>query len=181
MVSFIDSRMKVIDCPRYGPPGVVQIAERPVPRLRRGEALVRVVVSTVNTADARVRAFDMPSPTIAVMGRLALGFRGPRARVLGTEFAGIVHEVASDVSHVAPGDRVVGTLGVRFGAHAEYVARDADSLVAVPDHISLESAVALPFGACTALFAATIGTAQISHSAIQRDMSVLRTLSKSQG
>lgn len=144
--------MRVIDCPRYGPPDVVRIVDRPVPSIRSDQVLVRVVASTVTTADARVRAFDMPSPAFSVIGRLALGFRGPRVGVLGTELAGVVHAVAPGVSRFVPGDRVVATMGVSFGAHAEFVAVSAGNAVRIPDGLSFEEAVALPFGACTALY-----------------------------
>lgn len=144
--------MKVIDCPRYGPPGVVRIIDKPIPSLGPDQVLVRVVVSTVTTADARVRALDMPSPTFSAIGRIALGFRGPRARVLGTELAGIVHAVSPGVSSLAVGERVVATPSGWFGAHSEYVALKATSVVRVPGRLTCEEAVALPFGACTALY-----------------------------
>jgi NADPH:quinone reductase-like Zn-dependent oxidoreductase len=144
--------MRVIDCPRFGPPSIVSIIDRPVPTLRPGQILVRVIASTVTTADARIRGMNMPSPAFAVLGRLAIGFRGPRVRVLGTELAGIVHAIAPDVTAFAPGDRVVSLRGVRFGAHAEFVAMNADqAIVRVPDRLSFEDAVALPFGSNTAI------------------------------
>lgn len=144
--------MRVIDCPRFGPPSIVSIVDRPIPAPRSGQVLIRVIASTVTTADARIRAMKMPSPAFAVLGRVAIGFRGPRVRVLGTELAGVIHAVADDVTSFSVGDRVVALTGVRFGAHAEFVAMGADrAIVRMPDRLSFEDAVALPFGSNTAI------------------------------
>jgi NADPH:quinone reductase-like Zn-dependent oxidoreductase len=126
--------------------------DKPVPKPGTGQILVKVIASTVTTADARVRGFDMPSPAFKLFGRLALGFSGPRARVLGTELAGKVDTLGQGVTGLAAGDRVVATVGATFGAHAQYVVLDAKTVARVPDRLTYEQAVALPFGACTALY-----------------------------
>ena len=55
------------------------------------ELLVRVVATTVNSGDWRVRALHLP-PGFGPLGRLALGLRRPRQPILGTEFAGAVED-----------------------------------------------------------------------------------------
>lgn len=52
---------------------------------------------------------------------MAFGLRGPRRRILGTVFSGIVEGVGKGVVNVAPGDAVCGMTGMSMGAHAEYV------------------------------------------------------------
>lgn len=144
--------MQAVICPRYGGPEVLELREVPEPRVREHDVLVRVHATTVTTADARVRAMRMPSPLFAVLGRLALGLRGPRRPVLGTELSGVVERVGPRVSAWRAGDEVVAVLGARFGAHAQVVALGPRAAVArKPPELTHEQAVALPFGALTAL------------------------------
>jgi NADPH:quinone reductase-like Zn-dependent oxidoreductase len=64
----------------------------------------------------------------------------PLPFVVGSEFAGIVEEVADDVEHLQVGDRVTGTGLV--GAFAEQVLSSAATLTAVPDGVSDADAAA---------------------------------------
>jgi len=75
--------------------------------------------------------------------RFFTGFVGPRAKVLGTEFAGVVESVGPHVSTFAAGDRVFGYLEGTFGAHAEYlVVASSASVAHVPAGVSFASAAA---------------------------------------
>jgi NADPH:quinone reductase-like Zn-dependent oxidoreductase len=124
----------------------------PLPVVGDNEILVRVVVTTVQIADARVRALRVP-PGLSLMMRLALGFRRPKNSVLRVEAAGVVDAVGKDVTRFKVGDRVVGSKGFdQGGGHAEFVALPADGGVAlIPDGVRFEDAVAVVFGASTAL------------------------------
>lgn len=145
--------MRAIVCTRYGPPESLRLIELPDPAPRPGELLIRVRAAPVNSADSRIRALRMPSPLFSAIGRLALGFTGPRRRILGTEAAGIVEAVGSGVSRFRPGDSVVAVLGIRSGGHAELVrVRESGPVVKKPESLSFEHAVAVPFGALTALY-----------------------------
>src|SRR6187401_321100 len=97
---------------RYGDPDVLRIEEiaRPVPA--PDEVLVEVHVSTVNRTDC---GFRLPRPFFV---RFFSGLRRPKYRTLGTEFAGVVVGVGTDVTKFEVGDRVFG-VNERFGAHAE--------------------------------------------------------------
>jgi NADPH2:quinone reductase len=64
----------------------------------------------------------------------------PTPFVPGSEFAGVVEEVADEVADVVPGDRVSGT--VLVGAFAEEVAVDASSLRRIPDAVDFRVAAA---------------------------------------
>jgi NADPH:quinone reductase-like Zn-dependent oxidoreductase len=87
------------------------------------------------------------------LARLGLGLRGPRKAVLGFDRAGEIEALGSSVTTYAPGDRVVGSAGFSFGAHAEYKCLPFDGAVAViPDGLSFEEAVSLLFGGSTALY-----------------------------
>ncbi len=143
--------MKACVCDRYGRPERVSVREVPTPVPGPNEVLVRIIASTVSAADSRVRALRVPRG-MATAARLALGLRGPRKRVLGTELAGVVVAIGARVTRFAVGDRVLGFPGADFGCHAEYrVMAEADELVAMPLGLSFEEAASLPFGAMSAL------------------------------
>jgi NADPH:quinone reductase-like Zn-dependent oxidoreductase len=136
---------------RYGPPEVVRIREVETPRPADNEVMVRVVTTAVNSGDTRVRALRVPRG-LSLMMRLALGFSGPRQPILGFDAAGEVAAVGKNVRKFKPGDRVIASRGFAWGAHAEYLAVPEDGATAViPDGVSAEDAVAIPFGGATAL------------------------------
>jgi NADPH:quinone reductase len=114
-------------CPTYGPPEVVRIEERDVPGLEPGQVLVRVEAAAVNFPDVLLVAnqyqISVPTPFVP-----------------GSEFAGVIDEVASEATGFAVGDRVTGT-GL-FGAFAERVAMPAAGLSRIPDGIDAPTAAA---------------------------------------
>lgn len=135
--------MRAVVYERYGAPDVLHIAdvERPAPG--PNEVLVRVRAVTVSRTDCGFRG---GKPAIM---RIATGVRTPRLRILGSDFAGDVVELGSDVSDYAVGDRVFGT---RFGAHAELVrVRERGVIAHLPDGLSYEEGAAVCDGALKAL------------------------------
>jgi NADPH2:quinone reductase len=119
--------MRTAVCPQYGPPEVVRIEDRPEPTVEAGQVLVRVEAAAVNFPDVLLVA---NSYQISV----------PPPFVPGSEFAGVVCEVASDTTNFAVGDRVAGT-GL-FGAFAERVAVPAAGLSRIPDGVDARTAAA---------------------------------------
>lgn len=134
---------------RYGPPEVVQVQDVPEPRAGRGQVVVRVRATTVNSGDARIRGCRFPAG-FAVPGRLALGWNGPRRRVLGVVYSGVVESLGPGVEGVSVGDEVAGMTGARMGAHAELAAVRADRLTPKPAAVDHEQAAAILFGGSTA-------------------------------
>jgi NADPH:quinone reductase-like Zn-dependent oxidoreductase len=145
----------------YGPPDVVRVTEVEKPAARDGEVLVRVHATTVNRTDCGVRAAK------PFFYRLFIGLRRPRATVLGTEFAGEVEAVGAGVAAFAPGDRVFGFEGARFGAHAEYlVVPETGLLATIPAGLSYEQAAPSSEGSQYAL-------SLIRHAKVRRGQDVL--------
>lgn len=141
--------MKAVTYTHYGAPEVLRLTEvdRPIPGNR--DVLIRVVATTVTSAECGMRRGEPR------WGRIILGFTGPRRRmrVLGTEVAGIVAAVGRDVTRFHAGDQVFGFTGFGLGANAEYVRMpEHGSLALKPPNISFEQAAAAVDGATTAWY-----------------------------
>lgn len=129
---------------RYGPPeDVLQIREVPVPAVRSGEVLVRVVAASVNALDWHY------TTGLPMFARATIGLRRPQRKVPGADVAGTVVAVGRDVCRWRAGDEVFGQ--VEGGGFAEYVAAPADWLVRRPDGIDAKDAATLGVAAETAL------------------------------
>ena len=142
--------MRAVVVERYGPPEVASVQELPTPRLGTGQVLVRVHASAVTSGDARMRSGVFP-PGFTVPGKLAMGIRGPRTRVLGAVYAGEVAALGTGVAGVAVGDRVAGMSGFTAGGHAELVVAAAARLAPIPEKLGFDAAAAVLFGGTTAL------------------------------
>ena len=120
---------------RYGPPEVVRIADVDRPTVGDHDVLVRVHVATVNRTDCGFRAAH---PFIV---RFFSGLTKPRRTILGSEFAGVIEAVGSQVTTFEVGDRVFGYSEPRFGAHAEYLAvPEGGPIATIPEHLTFEQA-----------------------------------------
>jgi NADPH:quinone reductase-like Zn-dependent oxidoreductase len=133
--------MKAAVYRRYGPVDVVSVADVPKPAPQGDQILVRVHAATVGVVDSLAR---QGSPRYA---RVAFGLRRPKHAVLGSDFAGEVEAAGPAVTRFAAGDRVFGTVGPHFGAHAEYVCLSEQAAVApMPANLSYPEAASLVDG-----------------------------------
>lgn len=138
-------------CKAYGDPDLLRLAEVPTPVAKDDEIRVRVVTTTVTSGDARIRALRLPRG-FGWMGRPIFGMRSPRQPILGTELAGIVDQVGSQVQNFAVGDEVFAYVGVSVGAHAEYRTLKATAAIArKPTSLTWNETACLSFGGSTAL------------------------------
>lgn len=138
--------MKAIIQPQYGGPEVLQLAEVAKPIPAENEVLIKVMASSVTTADSMMMT---GKPYI---GRLMLGLTKPTHQTPGTGFAGIVESVGEKVSNYQPGDQVFGESIKTFGTHAEYLCLEEDDLfVHMPKGIGFEEAAAVGDGVMTSL------------------------------
>lgn len=151
--------MKAIVFTEYGTPDVLNLkeVEKPVPK--KSEILVNVYAANVNYGDLRARDFGNISSKDFNMSRVFLfpariifGFKKPRIKILGSEFAGEVEATGEDVKEFKTGDKVFGYRVMKMGTNAEYLCMPENGLVTVkPNSMSYEETAAIPYGAITAL------------------------------
>ena len=121
--------MRAAICRAYGPPEVVEVDELSPPALGPGHVRVRVDAAAVNFPDVLLVANEYQ-------------IHVPRPFVPGSEFAGVVTELANGVDTVAVGDRVTGT-GL-LGAFAEEAVVPAGAVTRIP--AGIDERVAAAFG-----------------------------------
>jgi NADPH2:quinone reductase len=114
-------------CPEYGSPEVVRIEERPSQPLRDGQVRVGVSAAAVNYPDVLL---------VANQYQISV----PPPFVVGSEFAGVITEVAGEAGDLVVGDRVTGTQ--MFGAFAEEVVVAATALNRIPPGVDDRTAAA---------------------------------------
>ncbi len=140
--------MKAAIYTEFGAPEVLHVAERPKPVPRDSEVLIRVHATPVaygdllarNFKNVSRRDFNMPLPLLLPM-RVYFGFSKPKVNILGSEFAGEIEAVGKAVTEFKTGDQVMGYLGQRMGAYAEYVTMaENGSLALKPANLSYAEA-----------------------------------------
>jgi NADPH:quinone reductase-like Zn-dependent oxidoreductase len=127
---------------RYGGPEAVVAETVPVPRPGRGEVLVRLEASSINSGDIHLMRGEPR------MVRLFFGLRRPRVAGRGMDVAGTIVAAGPDAEGFAIGDRVVGA---GENALAEYVAVPAKRLSPIPAGVPSTDAAALPIAGNTAI------------------------------
>lgn len=119
--------MRAARCEVHGDPDKIVIREVPDPIAGPGEVLVGIEAASVNYPDVLIAA-DRYQVTV------------PTPFTAGSEFAGRVLSVGSDVEGLAPGDPVMGT--AFGGAFAEKIAVQAAALSQVPAGLDMVHAAA---------------------------------------
>ena len=117
--------MKAIMVPRTGGAEVLTLADLPLPQPKPNEIVVKITAVGINFIDVYYREGRYPAP---------LPFVG------GSEAAGTVHAVGSEVKSWKTGDRV-GYCMV-LGSYAEYAAIPAERAVRVPQGVTDQQAAA---------------------------------------
>ena len=149
--------MKAIVCTKYGGPDVLKLQEVEKPTPKDDEVLIQIHATTAIAGDCELRGLKFP-PYLQLLMRMGFGFRGPRKKILGQEFAGEIEAVGKDVKLFKAGDQVFGHTGLGMGAYAEYKClpsepKGVDGLLAIkPFNMTYEEAAAVPTGGLEALY-----------------------------
>ena len=119
--------MKALLSKEVGGPETLVIEEVPSHEAKPGYAVVEVKAVGVNFPDVLIIEDKYQ-------------FKPQRPFAPGGEIAGVVKSVGEGVTHVKPGDRVLGNTG--WGGMAEELALDAARLVKIPDAMPFDEAAA---------------------------------------
>lgn len=131
--------MRAVTIEKYGGDDVVEIRNIPTPQIKNNEVLVEVYSSCINPLDYRVRNGAM---------KPLLKYKFPL--ILGTDFAGKVIQVGTQVSRFKVGDEVYGSLDARqMGAFSEYVVVADEYISLKPRNLDFDQAASLPLVALT--------------------------------
>lgn len=126
----------------YTDPNRLEIVQLPKPIPQKNQVRIKVHASSVNRTDTAVLN---GSPYIF---RFFVGWPKPRRTATGTDFAGVVDAIGSDVVNYKVGDRVLGFHDHGTGSHAECTIVDASTpMIKLPSEVQFESAAAVTEGA----------------------------------
>jgi len=142
----INKRMSAICCLKYGSPDVLQPRRLPIPQPAENQVLIRVMSTSVTRGDLLVRA-GSPFPI-----RFFTGLIKPNNPVLGHEFAGVIDTIGPGVQNWKVGEKVMGSLGMKSGAYAEYLVTETANITSILENIEFESAAVSQVGGLTALW-----------------------------
>jgi NADPH:quinone reductase-like Zn-dependent oxidoreductase len=134
--------MRAIVQDTYGSAEVIHLENIDRPEIADDEVLVRVRAASIHVGDWILMT---GSPWVM---RLATGLRRPKNRVPGTDVAGTVEAVGTNVKSVRPGDEVFGW---GAGAFAEFARATEDQFIKKPANLTFEQASAVGVSATTAL------------------------------
>jgi NADPH:quinone reductase-like Zn-dependent oxidoreductase len=141
--------MKAIVQDRYGGPDVLRLRDVDTPRAGAHDLLVRVHASSINARDWHIMRGD--PYVVRVMSPSVFGLAAPKMKIRGSDFAGRVEAVGSEVTSFCPGDEVYGDVGMPDGAFAEYLLAPQDLAERKPANLTFEQAATIPVAGNTAL------------------------------
>jgi NADPH:quinone reductase-like Zn-dependent oxidoreductase len=137
--------MKAWTYHRYGTADVLGYEEVATPVPGANEIAVRIRAAGLNAADWHIMLAD------PFLVRLRFGLRKPRrAKIIGTDVAGVVEEVGESVTRFSVGDAVYAEVMMQ-GSCAERVTVPEDEAACMPSRLSFLEAAAVPMAGITAL------------------------------
>ena len=121
--------MKVIEITKFGDPSVLKLTERPIPKPKPGEVLIKVAAAGVNRPDSLQRQGQHPPPPGA-------------SDIPGLDVAGQVIDLGEGVMEPRKGQHVCALL--EGGGYAEYCTARWGQCIPIPDGMDLITAAAIP-------------------------------------
>ncbi|KAH9894859.1 GroES-like protein [Cubamyces lactineus] len=114
-----------------------QLGESPIPSPGPKDVIVKIAATALNPVDWKVRTI-----TFLISGYPFIG---------GSDAAGTIEEVGSEVSNFTKGDKVLfqGWVENPKGTFHEYAVVPAEIVAKVPDNITLDQAASVPLGLAT--------------------------------
>lgn len=138
--------MKAVIAEQYGGPKVLQIKNVDKPSPKANEILIKIKATSITGASGFMREGK------PYFGRLFIGLTKPKITTPGTDLAGVVEAIGSEVLNFKIGDQVMAETGMTCGAYAEYICLSSDELVVhQPENVTAEEATGILDGASTAL------------------------------
>jgi NADPH:quinone reductase len=125
----LPTSMKAVTIDGAGGPEVLVLTDVPVPELKPGEVLIKVVAAGVNRPDVLQRQGNYPAP------------KG-HSEIPGLEVSGTIAAIGEGATRFAVGDAVLAL--VPGGGYAEYAAVSELSCIKKPEAISFIEAAAIP-------------------------------------
>ncbi len=133
--------MKAVVIEHFGEPNVFQAVNLPQPKLLPNHVLIKVVATSVNPVDIKIRQ--------GAVVDIAPDFPA----VLHGDLAGVIEAVGDGVDNFKVGDEVYGCAGGvkgTGGALAEYMLADVNLIAHKPKSLTMAQAAALPLVSITA-------------------------------
>ena len=135
--------MQAIVRDRYGSAEVLDLKAVEMPEAGDDEVLVRVRAAGLDRG-----AWHIMAGQPYLIRAAGYGLRRPKTAGLGSEIAGTVESVGTNVTAPHPGEEVFGTCAAAF---AEYAVAQPGKLARMPANLTFEQAAAVPISAVTAL------------------------------
>lgn len=129
--------MKAMVYGRYGSPDQLELREVETPIPKDNEVLVKVHAASVNRSDWEGLT---GKPLYARLG----GLFNPGNRILGSDIAGTVERVGTEVRQFQPGDEIFGLMPGYNGGFAEYACAPEKALALKPNDLTFEVASTIP-------------------------------------
>ena len=131
--------MKAAVINSFGKPEVLEVIERPIPKIKSNQILVKAFAGCINPIDWKQRNGNH---------KFILG--SPFPIVLGYDVSGIIDEVGKDVTKFKAGDKVCGVLNNRYGgAYAEYVVGEEKCFTLMKSNMDFTEAAIFPMVSLT--------------------------------
>lgn len=125
---------------KYGQNVEIKLSEVAKPSIQSNQVLIKIAAAGVNPVDFHVRN-----------GMLAESGTHTLPLILGWDAAGTIEEIGEDVDHFSLDDEVFvfSPIGEQ-GTYAQYLAVDANFVMAKPKSLSMAESAAVPLAALTA-------------------------------
>lgn len=135
--------MKQVIYRKTGGPEVLELRDIPIPEVKKGEVLIKMLATSVNGGDLALRRGNSKKNQKIMK----------RPKRIGIDVVGVVDKLGEGVTDFKVGDMVWGNSGPNNGTTAEYYAIPAKKVSLMPEGMEPTTAAALPTVGITAITA----------------------------